>query len=307
MTRIKLLREEFGISQQQLATLLDTTQQTIARWETGQTEPPLETLVKLADHWGVTVDELVRDRRSRPWLRDELILALDLYMATPASSHGKNSPEVAALSETLNQLAAALGFDRSARFRNLNGVSLKLMNFRRFDPTYIAAGKRGMTNGNKDEAVVWDLFATDRERLIAAADAIKAGLALLGEIPAGQDDGEDIAEAEEGRVLTRLHRSRERSRALVEQRKQQALAQQGRLRCEACGFDFERQYGERGRGWIEAHHTQPVCTLAEGHRTKIEDLALICANCHRMIHAATPWLSMDQLRSLLNVERQIAA
>ena len=103
MLRIKLLREEFNLSQQQLATVLNTTQQTIARWETGQTEPPLETLVKLADHWDVTVDHwdvtvdgLVRDRRNRPWLRDELILALDLYMATPASSHGKNSPEVVA-------------------------------------------------------------------------------------------------------------------------------------------------------------------------------------------------------------------
>jgi HNH endonuclease len=86
-------------------------------------------------------------------------------------------------------------------------------------------------------------------------------------------------------LLTRLHRIRERSRKLVEHRKQKALAEFGRLCCEVCRFDFEKSYGEGRRGFIEAHHTKPVETLVEGSKTRLEDLALLCANCHRMAHS----------------------
>ena len=37
----------------------------------------------------------------------------------------------------------------------------------------------------------------------------------------------------------------------------------------------------------------------ENSITKLEDLALICANCHRMIHAQKPWLSVEELRAIL--------
>jgi 5-methylcytosine-specific restriction protein A len=42
-----------------------------------------------------------------------------------------------------------------------------------------------------------------------------------------------------------------------------------------------------------------VETLGDGMATKLSDLALLCANCHRMIHARRPWLSMDELRAYL--------
>jgi hypothetical protein len=73
----------------------------------------------------------------------------------------------------------------------------------------------------------------------------------------------------------------------------------GRLACEACGFDFAIIYGERGSGFIECHHTKPVATLAEGHKTHIDDLALVCANCHRIIHRDRKWPSIAELKALL--------
>jgi len=97
---------------------------------------------------------------------------------------------------------------------------------------------------------------------------------------AGTDDP-GIVDAAEGRVLTRVHRVRERSRKLVEQAKALALKKHGRLACEACGFEFAEKYGPAGKGIIEVHHTKPVHTLVEGDRTRTEDLALLCANCHR--------------------------
>ncbi len=74
----------------------------------------------------------------------------------------------------------------------------------------------------------------------------------------------------------------------------------GRLFCEICGFDFYDTYGEIGEDFIEGHHTVPVSKLEEGQVTKVEDIAIVCSNCHRMLHRKRPWLSKDQLKTLLN-------
>jgi len=71
--------------------------------------------------------------------------------------------------------------------------------------------------------------------------------------------------------------------------------------CMVCGFDFEKRYGERGKGFIEVHHLTPVSEL--GSNTKINpktDLAVVCSNCHRMIHRKKDnILSLDELKKLL--------
>jgi 5-methylcytosine-specific restriction protein A len=57
--------------------------------------------------------------------------------------------------------------------------------------------------------------------------------------------------------------------------------------CETCGFNFEKNYGALGTGYIEAHHLQPIAHLPEGSavsRNPHTDFAVLCANCHRMMH-----------------------
>ncbi|MCH8158118.1 MAG: HNH endonuclease [Nitrospinae bacterium] len=85
----------------------------------------------------------------------------------------------------------------------------------------------------------------------------------------------------------------------MKKKKSNFLKRHGKLFCEACGFDYEKTYGGRGVGFIECHHTKPVHTLSPKEKTKLEDLRLLCANCHRMVHAKAPWLSMEELRALL--------
>jgi len=259
--------------------------------------PGLEAIVHQTPYG--THDVHVGPHRNPPWTRDELILALELYLRNPSSAPGKESRAVIELSELLNRLGRVLGQKDGETFRNANGVYMKMMNFRRFDKDYTSTGKVGLTRGNKDEGAVWLEFSQDRERLVRVADAIRQAILLPADMQDATEDEEGTVEAEEGRLLTRLHRTRERSRKLVEQRKQKALAAFGRLRCEACQFDFEERYGDRGRGFIEAHHTKPVVTLVEGSKTRLEDLALLCANCHRMVHSARPWLSVGELRRLV--------
>ncbi len=242
-------------------------------------------------------------RRNPPWTRDELILALDFYLQHREAIPNKSSDEVSQLSTEINTLAKRLGLSGSDTLRNPNGVYMKLMNFRSHDPNYTDQGKSGLTRGNREEKVIWDQFAIDRERLRLLADTIRNGLSVEPE-PGTESDEPEVAEAEEGRLVTRLHRTRERSRAIVQRKKATFEKQHGRLFCEACGFDFANVYGERGKGFIECHHTKPVYALTPGEMTSLNDLALLCANCHRMIHARAPWLSLDQLMKLLSKQAE---
>ncbi|KRE45821.1 HNH endonuclease [Paenibacillus sp. Soil522] len=72
--------------------------------------------------------------------------------------------------------------------------------------------------------------------------------------------------------------------------------------CYACGFNFEKVYGERGNDFIEVHHVNPLSTFG-GDEVEINpetDLVPVCANCHRMIHRRhDDVLTVEQLKSML--------
>ncbi len=59
--KIAALRGEHKLSQGDLAEKLEVSRQSVSKWETGQAVPELDKIIRLADLFGVTVDELVRD------------------------------------------------------------------------------------------------------------------------------------------------------------------------------------------------------------------------------------------------------
>lgn len=59
--KICTLRTGKGLSQEELAAKLEVSRQSVSKWETGQSVPDLEEIIKLADLFGVNVDELVRE------------------------------------------------------------------------------------------------------------------------------------------------------------------------------------------------------------------------------------------------------
>ncbi len=70
--------------------------------------------------------------------------------------------------------------------------------------------------------------------------------------------------------------------------------------CQVCGFNFSEAYGELGRDFIEAHHIEPLFTRSEvSCLTSVNDFAMLCANCHRMIHKLPDGASVDQLRKVM--------
>ena len=75
--------------------------------------------------------------------------------------------------------------------------------------------------------------------------------------------------------------------------KKDAIKAKGSLKCEACGFLFEEKYGKFGADYIECHHENPLSERPEKEwtdelKTSIEDVKLLCSNCHRMIHHTRP-------------------
>lgn len=73
------------------------------------------------------------------------------------------------------------------------------------------------------------------------------------------------------------------------------------LNCFACGFNFEKVYGELDKDFIEVHHIIPLSTINEPVEVNPEtDLVPLCANCHRMIHKNRNCvLSVDELKELI--------
>lgn len=104
----------------------------------------------------------------------------------------------------------------------------------------------------------------------------------------------------EGKKKLRQHIYRERNPKVIRLAKEKFKQENnGRLFCEICEFDFYETYGEVGEDFIEGHHTIPVSELEEGQVTKVENIAIVCSNCHRMLHRKRPWLNKGELKQLI--------
>lgn len=113
----------------------------------------------------------------------------------------------------------------------------------------------------------------------------------------------DDKEYLEGEELLVTHLSHERNTEVVNTAKEMFKAtHQGRLFCEVCRFDFKERYGDYGADFIEAHHIKPISARNKNEPTKVEEIVLLCSNCHSIVHLKQPWLSIQQIKQLLRVQ-----
>jgi 5-methylcytosine-specific restriction protein A len=222
------------------------------------------------------------------WSRDETLLALDLYFTHDGHVPPPSHPDVIALSATLRSLPYHAEAARQPTFRNPDGVGFKLMNLRQ-----VATGK-GLANVSRTDKEIWAEFGERPAEVKQLSEAVRAGIgsSLWGE----KDVPED--EFREGGLLTRLHYRRERNpqvrRGLLERRWTAGLE------CEMCGIarpDLDRGLQE---ALFEAHHLVPIADAVE-RATKLSDVALLCACCHRLLHRAIAlqkrWITPAEARA----------
>ena len=115
-------------------------------------------------------------------------------------------------------------------------------------------------------------------------------------------DEDDESAFPEGVESFKIHRHLERDPKISKKTKVKRLAETGALKCDVCKADFHRIYGEIGHGFIEAHHTTPVSKLTGDVKTKVSDLALVCSNCHRMLHHAKKLLTIKELVEIVHAQ-----
>lgn len=79
--------------------------------------------------------------------------------------------------------------------------------------------------------------------------------------------------------------------------------------CQVCNFSFNEVYGVLGKNFIEVHHLYPVSNYqGELNVDPKKDMAVVCSNCHRMIHRNPKHpLSLDELRQIVFSNRKFVS
>jgi 5-methylcytosine-specific restriction protein A len=143
---------------------------------------------------------------------------------------------------------------------------------------------------NLDELLfdIWQRFQdsftnSDRQSVITTSS-------IINEI---ETNNPDIS-VTEGELKLVSHLARERNQKIIVEKKREAI-RNGNLKCEVCSFSFIDTFNVE---FIECHHITPISNTGV-RETSLADLALVCANCHRMLHTKFDgqYLSIDDLRT----------
>lgn len=242
------------------------------------------------------------------WTEDELVLAGALVVKNGWRELRTNDQVVQELSELIRSLPIHSPEQRALPgFRSPDSVSRKTTDFMSNHKLY--SGKA--TRCGKPTLLMIDAFSTREAEMLQAAEALEEGIASgeLHRIPQQPDEvDESGASAIEGRLLVRRALARERDPKLRALKIKQVRRRGRPLQCEVCDFDFGRAYGDLGEGYIEVHHVTPLY-VSGTRETKLDDLACVCANCHRMCHRSRPgesWRTPAILREQIRKSAQRA-
>jgi 5-methylcytosine-specific restriction enzyme A len=242
-------------------------------------------------------------KRPRPdWTRQELILACELAESNGWQQVYDHDPRAKELSQLL-QSPANHPLPHHPDFRSPSGVGQKTRNIIDWHPDRARPGKK-KSNGNRlDPEVLYEYLADPAKgRAIAARirELFMAADISTTEMP--DLDLDDLLTGEGGVVL-RAHLRRERDPKLRSRKLADTKKRGLPIMCEVCSFDYARAYGAHGVDYIECHHCVPLHVTGET-KTRVTDLALLCSNCHRMIHRSKRWLTVEELKQLVDAQRQ---
>jgi 5-methylcytosine-specific restriction enzyme A len=226
------------------------------------------------------------------WTKDEIILALDLYFDFEGKIPSGNHPQIIAMSKLLRAFPYHSQAARQESFRNPDGVGFKLQNLRQ-----LATGK-GLGNVSKMDGEVWEEFGGEPHRTKTYANLIRAGIEVVESENHVSDEDEVFVE---GKVVTETHKRRERN-PNIRKKLLAKLTETDSVKCSICDLVATHPIRE---AVFEAHHIIPL-SESTGKPTMLKDMALLCANCHKMVHKAIAiekrWLTLDEAKSLFPKE-----
>lgn len=227
------------------------------------------------------------------WTWDETLLALDLLYrhGAPLDRH---HPLVLALSDTLRSAVIHPREGRKENFRNPDGVALKMQNLQSaIDPA------RRLSSSRTDRAIVSEYPPSRKNDVAQIAATILSELMLNPQIEEVPEDEQFV----EGKLVTASHRRRDRRlrRKLLDKRDDE------NLRCEVCDFTPPPLPRDLRESFFEAHHVIPLSHTSGETSTRVRDMALLCAGCHRFVHRlicrGRRWVDLDEVRFALSGDR----
>ena len=182
-----------------------------------------------------------------------------------------------------------------------NGVSIYCITASFNDATLLPPSERNCKiprgKGGMGQSNVWYADSPKGKETIAAVNRLIAK-DILDRSPDVDADSTIIA-GKEGSLRFALHLRRERNQKLVKAKREEVRRKTGKLSCEVCCFDFAKVYDEVGEGFCEVHHLTPLAQADGEVKTKLKDLAIVCSNCHRMLHRGKPIFTIEKLKSML--------
>lgn len=250
------------------------------------------------------------------WTEEEIILLLDFHFRFRMEILNQKHQAVRELSDTLKYINRENGISESVinnnSFRSLSSIVIKKRAIKEIDENL----KRKTSHSKKDYEL-WSYYNLNLIELKQAAKIIRdkynipAFLKNIGYlfpmceenydyiVLQSKEKNQNPTVAIEGKSKLSIHYSKERSQNIVREKKSWAMEKFGKLQCEVCEFDFCEVYGEIGKDFIECHHLKPLSEISRQEITRIEDLALVCSNCHRMIHRESDILTIDELKNFM--------
>ncbi|WP_349826578.1 HNH endonuclease [Brevibacterium litoralis] len=236
------------------------------------------------------------------WIREELLVVAHAMRTKSLRSNkpgwSKLEPkdeESAWASSLLRNAPFHPQADRDEKFRGPGSIRAKSENLRTARPDYIQKG----TKTTKAEVEFAKIYHDNDERLALAAQEVEetilkhAGQKFFAPTEITHPSG-----AAEGKSISVVSRRYERSWVLRQAKIDAVLRGGGVIQCEVCNFNFAKVYGPRGEGYIEVHHVEPLHETGE-RWTVINDLVLLCSNCHRIIHREPATITPLELQNTM--------
>lgn len=228
------------------------------------------------------------------WNREETILALELYFEFDGNPPSKSAPAVSELSEFLRQLPYHSAAQKNSTFRNVDGVHFKVQNLRS------ALTGVGLSNTSMMDRTISAEFGDRREEVSRLARLIRstAGTLDLDDFDMSDDFEEEFYE---GKSVFAVHRKVERNSSI--RKKLLSNLTDHQLSCAICELSRPNLARALHESLFEIHHLTPLSELVGEQRTKLADVCLLCACCHRGIHKLMSLekrpISIDDAKRLL--------
>jgi len=257
-----------------------------------QAKPSLETNVKQENHVTIPKDIFSKssELNSLEWTEilqnEKLTNELDLAIFQTLYSfqdHKAYASQVALILETTHpplNLEIGRYAKRIAEHYDINFTARSAEKFKFWDLFF-----NGWDEGTK---FVWQLRPELVEALIATG--LTGDETYPDELPT--ENTEELFEGIKRSVIVNSYERNSKARQLC--------VKHWKAICAVCSFDFEKTYGEIGKGFIHVHHLTPVSQIGKVYQVDpINDLIPVCPNCHSMLHKQEPPLTIDELKSRL--------